>query len=170
MKNIFKRVIGIFLLLPMLTAMLAGCGLTVPNPEITEGEFAFTVTYSINGENQTVSGVYVCEYCGTDWALDGGAYRVWKGYTKGGGMEETFEIGTTEKGDKIELNLNFDPDYFMGDTVTGSEDTPAPYISVVLVDDEGLTFLCEPEEVAEVCDAKIISFEYAEPIENTFKK
>ena len=53
----------------MLSALLAGCGLEVPRPEIKEGEFDFIVTYEYNGEIKTVSGVYVCEFSGISWAL-----------------------------------------------------------------------------------------------------
>jgi hypothetical protein len=37
-----------------------------------------------------------------------------------------------------------------------------------LVDDEGISFLHEADEVEEYCGAKIISYEYDEPIENSF--
>ena len=77
----------------MLSALLAGCGLEVPRPEIKEGEFSFTVTYEYNGEIKTVSGVYVCEFSGISWALDGGYHRAWNGYIKGGEPEEAVEIG-----------------------------------------------------------------------------
>ena len=42
------------------------------------------------------------------------------------------------------------------------------YISVKLVDDEGMSFVCEPGEVEEHCGAKIICYEYDELIKNSF--
>lgn len=42
---------------------------------------------------------------------------------------------------------------------------PKTYISVKIVDDEVLWFLCEPAEVKEHCGAKIIKYEYDEPIQ-----
>lgn len=115
-----------------------------------------------------MSGVYVCEYNGTSWALDGGYSRDWNGYIKGGETEDTIEIGTTKDGEKVELNLALYPDYFIDDFVEGYKDVPTPYISVTLVDDEGMRFFHEPDEVEEYCGAKIISYEYAKPIENSF--
>ena len=60
-----KKIFGILLLVLLLAATLAGCGLTAPRPEIEKGEFPFSVTYEFAGEIKTVSGVYVCEYNGT---------------------------------------------------------------------------------------------------------
>ena len=148
--------------------MLAGCGSTVPSPEIKKGEFDFAVTYEFNGETKTVSGVYVCEYDGTTWALDGGAHRAWKGYLKDGKAEDTVEIGTTEGGDTVTLNLALLPEYFMDDFIVGYHEVPKPYISVKVTSGEGLTFLVDPDEVKEHCGAKIISYEYDEPIKNSF--
>lgn len=153
----------------MLACMLTGCGLTVPKPEIKEAEFDFSVTYEFNGERITISGVYVCEYSGTAWALDGGYNREWNGYIKDGKTEDTFEIGTTDAGDRVELRLAFIPEYFMGDFVDdGNREVPKPYIAVILEDSEGIRILHEPAEVEEYCGAKIIGYEYDEPIENSF--
>mgnify|MGYP003307886116 CR=1 FL=1 len=101
----------------MLVCMLTGCASTVPCPEIKEGEFNFSVTYDFNGEKKTVSGVYVCEYNGTIWALDGGIAETGKAIYKDGKIEDMIEIGTTEDGDRVELNLALYPEYFMGDFV-----------------------------------------------------
>ena len=152
----------------MFSYMLTGCGLTVPRPEIKEGEFAFSVTYEFNGETKTISGVYVCEYAGISWALDGGYSRDWKGYIKGDEEEEMMVIGTTAQGGKVEIDLDFYPEYFMGDSDTAGWEAPIPYVSVTLVDDEGMMILHEPDEVEENCGAKIASYEYSEPIENSF--
>ena len=127
----------------MLVCMLTGCGSISPNPKIKEGEFDFSVTYEFNGETKTVSGVYVCEYDGRSWVLDGNT---------------------------IELNLVLDPEYLMGDFVEGYDTVPEPYISVTVIDDGGLWFMCEPADVEAHCGAKIVSYEYDEPIKNSFDK
>ena len=164
-----KRVFAVLFLALLFTAVLTSCGSTVPRPEITEGEFPFSVTYEFNGELKTISGVYVCKYNGTSWALDGGSHRDWKGYIKDGNVEEMIEIGTTKSGETVDLNLALCPEYFMGDFVEGYHDVPVPYILVTLADDEGISFLHEADEVEEYCGAKILSYEYAEPIENSFQ-
>ena len=163
-----KKLLSYLILAIMLACMLAGCGSTVPNPEIKEGEFDFSVTYVFNGKKKTISGVYVCKYNGISWSLKGDSHREWKGYIKGGKIEESVEIGTTKDGGRVELNLALYPDYFMDDFVEGYLDVPVPYISVISVDDEGMRILTDPNEVEENCGAKIISYEYDEPIENSF--
>ena len=163
-----KRILCVLLLVLTLGCMTVSCGLTVPRPEIKEGEFHFTVTYEYNGETKTVSGVYVCAYNGVDWSLDGGAHREWVGYIKGDELEEVIELGTTASGDKIELNFAFYPEYFMGDPVTGGREAPLPWISVRVESDEGLYFENDAALIAEAYGAKIIRYEYDEPIENTF--
>jgi hypothetical protein len=162
-----KKILILLVLTILLTCLLTSCGLTVPRPEIREGEFDFSVTYEYNGEIKTVSGVYVCAYNGMDWALDGGYYRDWTGYIQGGNTDDYVPIDIVD-GDEIILVLNLVPDYFMDDFIEGYREVPKPYISVTVVDDEGLTFFHEPEEVEKICGARIISYEYAEPIENTF--
>ena len=163
-----KKLLSLLLAALLLSLALTSCGLTVPAPAVKEGEFNFTVTYEINGATQTVSGVYACKYNGTHWALDGGTHRDWIGYIKGGEVEEMIEIGTAADGSKIELNLAFYPEYFMGDPLTGGKEIPAPWISVRVEDSEGLYFENNADYIAETYGARIVSYEYAAPIENSF--
>ena len=162
-----KRILSALTLLLLLTAMLTGCGIQVPRPEIKQGEFEFSVTYELHGETRTVTGIYVCEFDGIDWALDGGYHREWNGYIKGGTPEEIIVLETAPEGGVVELNLYFDPAHFMGD-IHGEYDEPfSPWINVRLYD-EGLYFENDTKIVEEVYGAKIISYEYAEPIKNSF--
>ena len=163
-----KRFFSVLLLAAMLACMFTGCGWTVPRPEIKEAEFQFSVTYEFNDEVKTVSGVYVCEYDGTSWTLDGGSHRSWIGHIQDGIVENTIEIGTTEDGGIVKLLLALYPDYFMGDCEESYQDAPKPYISVSLENEEGLRIIHEPEDVEAYCGAKIISYEYDKPIENSF--
>lgn len=155
----------------LIFALLTGCAGTVPQPEVKKGEFDFSVTYELNGEIKTVSGVYVCEYNGIDQALDGGPHRDWNGYIQGGKMDEHIEIGFTEDGGTIILNLAFNPDYFMGEDLEGIMDVPAPELMIQYPYDElgGMQLIREPEIIEENYSAKIIGYEYDEPIENSFR-
>ena len=164
---VIKKIISVLILLSLL-GVLTGCGLTVPRPEIKSGEFEFSVTYEWNGETKTISGVYVCEYNGTDWALDGGYHREWKGYIKGGESQEMIEIGTTADSGKVNLNLAFYPEYFMNDPLTGGKEAPIPWLSVTHVDGEGMSIQNEAEIIEETYGAKIVSYEYDAPITNEF--
>jgi hypothetical protein len=161
-----KRVLCSAILIVLLITTLTSCGLDVPRPEVKSGEFDFTVTYEFNGETKTVSGVYVCEYAGLSWSLDGGFHRDWDSYVEG--VDEVVEIGTSPDGGKVELIFAFYPEYFMGEDVSYDLNIPQPYISVTIIDDEGMTILHLPDEVEAHCGARIISYEYDAPIENKF--
>ena len=75
-----KRIFSSAILIVLIVAIFTSCGLQVPRPETQSGEFKYSVTYEYNGEVNTVSGIYVCEYAGLSWALDGGYSRDWSGY------------------------------------------------------------------------------------------
>lgn len=163
-----KRICSVFLVVLMLATMLTSCGLTVPRPKIKSGEFNFSVTYEYGGETHTVSGVYVCEYSGTEWYLDSGSVREWTGYIKGGEMDDMVYIDTIDGEDEVYLVLSLDPEYFMDDYNYDLYGIPAPYIMIKDYTEEGMRFLHEAADVEEICGAKIISYEYDEPIENKF--
>ena len=163
-----KKIIAFLLLTAILAMMLTGCGFTTPRPEITSGEFSFSVTYEFNGEIKTISGIYVCEYDGVDWVLDGGFHREWKGYIKDNTTEDVIRLATAEDGGEIDLNLGFDPSHFMGDSHWGNEEPFTPMLTVKLVGEVGLYFESDSDIIAETYGAKIISYEYDESIENRF--
>ena len=163
-----KRIICAILLMIAFVSTLTSCDLTVPRPEIKEGEFNFTVTYEFNGEIQTVSGVYVCEYSGIDCALDGENHREWNGYIKDGNSEEIIVIDTADDGGIVELNLRFEPGRFMGDSYYEGEKAFEPWITVRIENEEGLSFENDADLIAEVYGARIISYECDDPIENSF--
>ncbi len=83
-----------------------------PVPEINYGEFPFTLTYEINGEQITVQDVYICEldYCGYD--INIGPHRTWKKYVKSTGLENILITEDEER--KIFCELG-DDWYYMGD-------------------------------------------------------
>ena len=163
-----RKILGILLLTLMLVCVLTSCGLTVPRPKIKSEEFDFLVTYEYGGETKTVSGVYVCEYNGMDWALDGGYYRDWTGYIKGGEIEDFVAIDTVD-GDEIILVLNLTPDYFMDDYNEEAYGALAPYIMIKdYSEDGGLRIIHDPNEVEKLYDARIIDYEYDESIQNSF--
>jgi hypothetical protein len=151
----------------MATLLLTGCGLQVSRPEIKKGSFDFTVTYQYGGETKTVSGVYVCEYQGTDWALDGGYHRTWNARLEGDG-EELIQIGTTEDGSIVELALGLYPEYFMGDTEGAWMGAPQPRLIVSHKNGEEVSVENDAFVIEDTYGAKIVSYEYAQPIENSF--
>ena len=165
MKKI--KIIAIAFLLLATITLFSGCVEKVPVPAIQEGRFNFSFTYEYAGETKTVSGVYVCEYDGIDWVLDGGFHREWSGYIEGKTTEENIILGTAEDGGIVEIYLAFDPDLFMGDSPWVEDEPFVPWLSVRLYN-EGLYFESDAEILAETYGARIISYEYDEPIVNTF--
>ena len=164
-----KKFFQVLILTLMISLCLTSCGLQVPRPEIKSGEFDFSVTYEYGGEINTVSGVYVCEYNGTEWFLDSGYVRDWKGYIKGGQIDDHVSIDVIDGNDEVILVLNLDPEYFMDDYNFDLYGVPAPYIMIKdFTEDGGLRFLHDAADVEEICGARIISYEYDSPVENSF--
>ena len=161
----------IFLTMVFITvviSLLSGCVARVPIPEIQEGRFNFSVTYEIDGEESTYTGVYVCEYDGVHITCLGGDVN-WKGYIENAGDVDV-PIQTNEEG-IIYLNFGFFPEYFMGDPDAENYQAPSPSLFMVYhsADPNGMTSTNE-SAVLERHGVKIISYEYADPIENTFKE
>ena len=161
-----KKLVCALVLISICLTALSGCGLTVPSPETKEGTFSYSVTYEIDGSASTVSGVYICKYNGTDWALDGGYHRDWLGYCEDG-CNGVIEIGTVDDGGAIRLNLGLFPEYFMGDSYI---DEPKPWLSVCYLNDEGNvgSVLHDEDALENEFGIKLIGYEYDEPIVNSF--
>ena len=66
------------------------------------------------------------------------------------------------------LHLGLYPEYFMGDTDGSWEEPAAPELSATIYSEEGISFLADAESIEETYGAKIISYEYDKPIENSF--
>ena len=166
-----KKIVVFLIVVLLLSFSLTSCGLTVPRPEIKEGEFDFSITYALNGEEKTFSAVYVCEYDGTSWSLDGGYGRDWKARTEGDYEGETYSaiIGTTDDGGDIILFFGIYPEYFMNDS-TADRGAPEPSVYISYPENEHgeIGLVNDPAEVEELYGAKIISYEYDAPIENSF--
>lgn len=176
-KIIFSGVVAGFVLVLLVSALIAasftGVFTKVPRPEIKEGEFDFALTYELDGETKKIEGTYVCKFEGTSRAIDG-VGRHWKGYIKDHSDSTDYEIKTTDEG-VIKVDLDICADFFMSDpnyqNMKSSDDPkPEPYVYITSGDDSiedpanEVTF-----SLYEGDDVKIISFEYDQPIENTYK-
>ena len=168
-----KRMLIALVLVLTLACTLTSCGLQVPRPEIKEGRFDFSITYEIFGEVNTLSATYVCEFDGTSWSLEGGSYsRDWVDYVEGNyeGDDYSAKIGTTDDGGDIWLFFGIYPEYFMGDPEIGDRGIPEPMLYISYPEDEtgGMGYNGVQEDIAERYGAKIISYEYANPLDNEF--
>ena len=163
-----KKLLMIVLIL-VFTSLSSGCLAKLPVPEIKEGRFDFSVTYEINGEEKTYAGVYVCRYDGAYKKLAGkGIY--WKGYIENDDNGGVIPIQNNEDG-VIYIDLYFVPEYFMGDPDAILYDVPAPALYMVYHSDnpDEASYATEEEVIANY-GIRIISYDYADPIENTFEE
>lgn len=167
-KVLVSGLVVVFIAAAVMLASIHGAFKTVAKPEIKEGEFDFALTYEVDGENKVIEGTYVCEFDGTNRAIDGVGRR-WNGYIKDHDDFTNYEIKKTDDG-VIKIDLNICSEFFMSDPqyqmIVSSEQTkPEPYIYITSGDsaDEATYALYEGDDV------KIISFEYDEPIENIYK-
>lgn len=157
----------------LIVASFLGVFTTVPKPEIKEGEFDFALTYEVDGETKVIEGTYVCKFDRVIRNIDG-VGRKWIGYIKDHDDSIDYEIKKTDDG-TIKINLDIYSQFFMSDPIyklSGNTDDPKPepYIYITSGDASAedpaneVTF-----NLYEGDDVKIISFEYDEPIENTYK-
>ncbi len=155
-------IITVGLILAVVSCLFTGI---LKEPVIKEHEFNYSVTYSVDGEVKTLNGIYRCSFIGHD-GHDDPTVRLYDGvYQIDGNVSESPWYTVTNK-DGVELSLiaNLDADYLMGDPdkyeyVSGNDDP-----ELEAIDSDGYSV-----EISEVFDAEIISWEYPEPIENSFK-
>lgn len=171
MRNLkYRRVIGVIVMLQLLLLLLSSCANDVPKPQVRAGEFDFSVTYEVTGEEKTISGVYVCKFVRAEANLTG-HNRIWKSYIKDSDIkdENRYELLTNEDG-TIYLDLGLYDTYFMSDPFYDG-DEPEAYAFIVYHDEcaeEKGYFSTEPE-VLESYGVRVISFEYDDPIENHYE-
>ena len=159
---------GLIVLVVAIILPFTGSFVDVPEPAVKEGRFDFSVTYEINGEETTVSGVYVCKYKKPTVSLDGYS-RIWDGYIEGSDIkdENRHEVLENEYG-VIYFDFGLDPRYFMSDYPDGE---PYPSFLIVYRDEiaEEMGYFSVDPEVLETYGVKVISYEYGEPVENSFE-
>ena len=157
-------------LLTMFTSFLSGCAAVVLLPKVKEGRFNFSVTYEINGEEKTYSGVYVCKYNGAYKTLVGKGVN-WEGYVENGEENVLIPIHENEDG-IIYIDLYFVPEYFMGDPDAILFDVPTPALYMLYHNDdpEEYSYETDQEIIATNYGVRLISYHYADPIENEFEE
>lgn len=174
--KIKQFLIAVFLSLSLLI-MLAGCGKGL-NPSVKEGRFNFSVTYEVDGEQETVSDVFVCEFVEIIFALDG-SYIEWNSRVEDSELANRLEenrgyllLKTCDDG-SIYLDFNLSPKYFMSDPNYGNANlgiSPRLFIEYNETKGEELgVWWSEDATVLESYGVKVISYSYDAPIENTYK-
>ena len=161
MKKIIAILSSLFIILSFSSCEKA------PTPQITKGEFPFEITYEIDGETITVSDVYVCEFDGFDWNEGVGKHRKWKGCIKSSGAKELI---LHKDGDlKFAISVG-SPEYYMSDPDCAySENVPSIYY--IKPNEFGGTTsgTLDIEPLLEQYKLKLISWNFSEPIQNSFE-
>ena len=166
MKNSCMKLSIIILVVGLILA-IASCFFTgiVKEPTIMEHEFDYSVTYRIGSETKTYEGTFRCSFAGHD-RHDDPTLRLYDGvHTKDGHEIGPLWLTVAQKEDvELMMAVGLDAAYLMGDPdkyeyVHGNN---APYFEAINA--EGYSV-----EVSEKFDAEIISWEYPEPIENSFR-
>ena len=162
------KLLVVLTLTTMFTMFFSGCVVKVGVPKVKEGRFDFSITYEVNGEQKTHTGVYICEYDGVETTFLGSSLE-WKSYIEN---EEEIDvpIQTNEDG-IVYINFGFFPEYFMGDPSASYYESPSPNLFMIYNDStEDVLHITSEEEDILKYGVKIISYEYADPIENTFEE
>ena len=157
-------IIAIGLVLSLVACLLTNMVLT---PTVTEHDFKYSVTYKLCGETKTLEGVYKCRFEGYGEGEDPsdryytGEYIV-DGQTT---LSHTYTIAQKD-GAELYIVTLFNDCYLMGDTKDMDYEPflEDPYLEAVDKEEQPYDETNMPSEFA----AEIISWEYPEPIENTF--
>ena len=158
-----KETVGIII------AIAAGLLVSIQKtPTITNQDFNFSITYKIDGETKTVKGVYNSRFTG--FGADGvdplcryyeGTYK-FEGESNG---DRCFTIAEKD-GYKLHIVALLNDCYLMDDEENESYDSYIEGPTLEAEDKDGNQY--GEEDIPDIFDAEIVSFEYPEPIENTF--
>ena len=168
MKNKSLKIPAIVIAVGLVLALMA-CLLTnmILAPTVTEGDFHYSVTYKLNGETKTLEGIYKCRLNGYGEG-DDPRDRYYTGEYIVDGQATLSHSYTIAQKDGAELYIVtvFNECYLMGDTkdVDYEPFLEEPYLEAV--DKEGYPY--DEGNMPSEFTAEIISWEYPEPIENTF--
>ena len=141
-------------------------------PEVTYGEFPFTITYEVDNEIITYNDVVICEYDGIESWGTAGKRRKWSRKLKSGNEYITLLRSKTSEGTfEIYEAIPGLPEYYMGDFQKSRaeyEHNMKDYRYLGYKQND-IKYSITKEEAWEKYRIKIISIECSEPIENNFK-
>lgn len=166
MKNKKLFLPTIILIVAVLASMVYSVVSSIAlKPTVTEGEFPYSITYELDGEKVTISDVYKVRYDRNDGYADTKG-RVYVGENASTGEDETLYIIKKEENTRIELCTYLYADYLMGDPEYDYFDEESFEPKIYYYDAEEIEYF--DEETLSKQGVKLISYEYPQPIENSF--
>ena len=161
----------VFVLLPM--GCIFGWGKYLhdpPRPEITYGEFPFRIEYELQGERFVVEDTVICEFDGFGiGGIGSPKYCKWKSRLASGGKGNLLILGILDNTKRISLNVGV-PEYYMGQMGISSDEYWHYNLKAFLREYTGsFDFVLFPEEWYDEYGFSFISWEFTDPIVNTFK-
>jgi hypothetical protein len=138
-------------------------------PTVTNQDFDFSITYKLDGETKTINGVYSIRFTGFGGEGIDPLCRYYEGTYKVEGEDDGDRCFTIAEKDGYTLYIValLNDYYLMGDEENESYDSYAEEPTLEAEDKDGMQY--GEEELPDFFDAEIVSFEYPEPIENTFR-
>ena len=134
-------------------------------PTVTEQDFEFSITYELDGETVTIDDVYKAKYVGNGGYADTKS-RNYVGEIGNMGEGNVFFTLKSDENGRIVLHTNFYADYLMGDTEYGYFDNEPFQPQIFYYDSQEIEYA--DSETLLSHGAKLISYEYPSPIENSF--
>ena len=134
-------------------------------PTVTEQDFAFSITYELDGETKVISEVYSVRYVGNSGYSDT-KERVYYGEIVGVQESRMLVIKENADGSSICIDTQLFEDYLMGEPDCSYFDQGNFEPIMIYYDREGIGYYDEESLLAQ--NVKLISWEYPEAIENTF--
>lgn len=136
-------------------------------PLITYGEFPFRLEYEINGQSELIEDTLIVEYKGVGIDEGRGKYRKWESRLESGN-EKIYLF----QSDLIKIYYpEGSPEFYMGDLKDFISFNPIfPNAAIVESKKSGTTHsgIIREEELISKYKIKLISWEIAEPITNSF--
>ena len=137
-------------------------------PTITQHDFPFSITYELDGKTETFEGIYTAFYVGNGGYIDTTIRQYDGTFTSN---REDADVGMILRHDEngtIYLHTRLYPDYLMGDPEYDTYYDTYPYAPILTYNNFELGDF-EDEQTLMEQGARLISWEYPEPIVNSFE-
>ena len=138
-------------------------------PTVTNHDFDFSITYKLDGETKTINGVYSSRFTGFGGNGVDPLCRYYEGTYKVEGETDGDRCFTIAEKDGYTLYIValLNDEYLMGDVENDSYESCHEEPTLEAEDKVGNQY--DETNLPAIFDAEIVSFEYPEPIENTFR-